>query len=102
MNKATIYLGLNDKDTKKQRVKISDAIKILAELTLPMTISKATGVWQGQKENTLVLTLYNEMSLAYTKALCQAIGARFNQYSVFLEYNNFKDAPFIGEIVVKY
>ena len=102
MNKTTIYLGLNDKDTKKQRVKTSDVIKVLSESTLPMTITNSTGLWQGQKENTLVLTLFNDESLVYTKALCRAIGRCFNQYSVFLEYCNFKDEPFIGEVIVTY
>lgn len=102
MNKTTIYLGLKDKDTKNQRIKVNTAIGILSELTLPMTIVKGKGLWQGQRENTLVLTLYNDESLGYVKALCQAIGKCFNQYSVFLEYNNFKDAPFMDEVVIRY
>ena len=102
MNKTIIYLGLKDKDTKNQRIKTSAAIGILSELTLPMTIVKGKGLWQGQRENTLVLTLFNDESLVYAKALCQAIGKRFNQYSVFLEYYNFNDEPFISEVVIRY
>lgn len=65
MTKTTLYIGLNDKDTKKQEVNTTEAIKLLTNLLVDIggaTIYEATGIYTHDDgkiiiENTLRVEL---------------------------------------------
>lgn len=93
MTKYTIYIGLNNKDTKVQTIPTESAITIAENLFCEMcggaTISQARGVYthdDGTKviENTLVCIVFGVDRETITRA---AVKARdlFNQESVALE-----------------
>lgn len=66
MKKVTLYVGLNDKDTKTQRIDTIEATKIVSNLITTMadggTIYNATGIYKHENgeiviENTLRIEL---------------------------------------------
>ena len=56
-NKYVLYLGLADKDTKKQQITTSKAMKLVNQVVGNCTIHKSKDYWQGFKENTLVIEI---------------------------------------------
>lgn len=59
------YIGLNDKDTHKQKYNFNTYLKILNSILLEddvtsYTITKATGFYKGEKENAIRLELLND------------------------------------------
>ena len=93
MKKFTLYIGLNDKETKVQTIPTESAItlaeNLLCEICGGATISQARGVYthdDGTKviENTLVCVVFGCDIETITRA---AVKARdiFNQESVALE-----------------
>ena len=65
MTKTTLYIGLNDKDSKTQKINTVEAIKILTNLLVDIggaTIYNATGIYTHENgdiiiENTLRVEL---------------------------------------------
>lgn len=66
MKKITLYVGLNDKDTKTQKIDTVEAVKIVSNLIYTMmdggTIYNATGIYKHENgdiviENTLRIEL---------------------------------------------
>ena len=56
----TLYVGLNDKDTKKQIVPTKKAKDIIIRVCGDCTISNATGHWGGGTEKTLRVELFEK------------------------------------------
>ena len=93
MDKYTIYLGLNDKDTKKQEIGIIDAYKvatnIFCEITGGATIYESKGIYTHNDgtiviENTFVCIVFCDDSGKIEKAAA-ALKTAFNQESVIVE-----------------
>lgn len=93
MKKFTIYLGLNDKDTKKQEMETIEAYKLLNKIILNdfdgATIYSADGIFKHDNgeiviEKTFKAELFtdNETSV---KNLCNTLKVVFNQESVILQ-----------------
>ena len=93
MNKYTLYIGLNDKDTKCQQLDNLEASKIvqniLTEKTDGGTIYNATGVYKHH-DGTVIIenTLRVEIVAAALEAVKEAINViktALNQESVILQ-----------------
>lgn len=75
------YIGLNDKDTHKQKYNFNTYLKLLNSILLgddvtSYTITKATGFYKGEKENTIRLELLND---CLTQKAIDNIKEVFNQ-----------------------
>lgn len=89
MEKFTLYVGLLDKDTKKQEVSTSEVYKKLSQIIGDCTISQSIGYYthnNGDKiseESLRVEILFK--TYEEVKMLCRLIKREFNQESVALE-----------------
>ena len=90
MNKTTLYVGLNDKDTKTQTINTVEAVKIVTKLITTITnggiIYNATGVYTHDNgdiviENTLRIELFDCSTKALDK-LIETLKAVLNQESI--------------------
>ena len=71
-NKYVLYLGLADKDTKKQQITTSKAMKLVNQVVGDCTINKSKGYWQGFKENTLaIINSLFENSSSKARPVCR-------------------------------
>ena len=93
MNKYTLYIGLNDKDTKRQQIDNLEASKvvqnILTEKTGGGTIYNATGVYKHDDgtiiiENTLRVEII-AAALDPIKEAVNVIKTALNQESIILQ-----------------
>lgn len=93
MNKYTLYIGLNDKDTKRQQIDNLEASKvvqnILTEKTGGGTIYNATGVYKHDDgtiiiENTLRVEIL-AAALDPIKEAVTVIKTALNQESIILQ-----------------
>ena len=93
MDKYTLYIGLNDKDTKQQKIDNLEASKIvqniLTEKTDGGTIYNATGVYKHDDgtviiENTLRVEIVAVPLLAIREAI-EIIKIALNQESIILQ-----------------
>ena len=93
MEKFTLYLGLNDKDTKQQKIDTIEAYKIVENIITEKfdggTISHATGVYKHDdgtivREETLRIELLFTTHEAVVK-LCNMLKIIFNQESIALQ-----------------
>ena len=96
MTKYTLYIGLNDKDTKQQKIDTLEASKIvqnvLTDTTGGGTIYSATGVYKHDSgaiviENTLRVELV-AVALEAVKKAVEMIKAVLNQESIILQTEN--------------
>lgn len=95
IEKYTLYVGLNDKDTKTQKVATLEAYKIIENLLLGLnvegaTIFEAKGLYKHESgeyviENTLRIELLF-VDKATVKALVESIKAILNQESVAVQF----------------
>ena len=94
-NKFTLYLGLNDKDKKRQVVKTKKALKELNGLLLGKyeldgaTIQEGNGVYKHQngktvKEKTIIITLLN-VDEHIIMLIIRDLKKSFNQESILKE-----------------
>ena len=90
MKKITLYVGLNDKDTKTQKIDTLEATKIVENLIFKMTdgatIYNATGIYKHDDgtiviENTLRIELI-ECADAIVKKLIDTLKTVLNQESI--------------------
>lgn len=90
MEKITLYVGLNDKDTKAQKIDTLEAVKIAENLVCDMcgggTIYNAVGVYTHDDgtiitENTLRIELIDTAAAALD-TLITALKAVLNQESI--------------------
>lgn len=93
MTKHTIYIGLNDKDTKRQEITTLTAYKIAANIftktTGGATISEAVGIYTHDSgeivtENTLRCEVYGADAETIKRA-AEALKVALNQESVLIE-----------------
>ncbi len=93
MNKITLFIGLNDKDSKRQEIATSEARAILAERIARKigfgTVSLASGVYTHNNgstviENTLRCEFYTEDD-APVMEFAKWAKARLNQESISVE-----------------
>ena len=96
MTKYTLYIGLNDKDTKTQRIDTVEASKIvqnvLTDTTGGGTIYSATGVYRHDNgaiviENTLRVELV-AVAMEAVRGAIDIIKAALNQESIILQTEN--------------
>ena len=96
MTKYTLYIGLNDKETKTQKIDTLEASKIvqnvLTDTTGGGTIYSATGVYKHDNgaiviENTLRVELV-AVALEAVKKAVEMIKAVLNQESIILQTEN--------------
>ena len=94
MEKVTLYIGLNDKITKKQKIDTQEAIKIssniLAMYTGGATIYNATGIYKHDNgaiviENTLRIEIINVHADRIKKAVT-ILKNVLNQESIIMQY----------------
>lgn len=90
MKKVTLYVGLNDKDTKTQKVDTMEANKItmniITSYTDGATIYNATGIYKHEDgtivlENTLKIELYEVSDEALT-AIIDTLKRTLNQEAI--------------------
>lgn len=90
MKKTTLYVGLNDKDTKVQKVDTMEASKIATNIitsyTDGATIYNATGIYKHEDgtiviENTLKIELYEVSDEALT-AIIDTLKRTLNQEAI--------------------
>lgn len=86
----TIYLGLNDKDTKKQEVTTIDAYKILMNLLDGATINESTGFYKHNNgdliiEKSLQIILIDFNNNLKINDICDQLKKLFNQEAVVLQ-----------------
>ena len=90
MQKITLYVGLNDKDTKTQKIDTQEANKItmniITSYTDGATIFNATGIYKHEDgtivlENTLRIELYEVNDEALT-AIIDTLKRTLNQESI--------------------
>lgn len=93
MKKFTMYVGLNDKDTKKQKIATLEAYKvatnIFCEYTGGATIYEGSGIYTHNdgtiiNEKTLVCIVFSEDPEAIKKA-ASALKIAFNQEAIAIE-----------------
>lgn len=96
MLKITLYIGLNDKDTKKQEIETIEAFKIVSNLISTLcnggTIYSAQGIYKHENgeiviENTLRVELI-EIDPAALKRLADTIKQVLNQESIIIQREN--------------
>lgn len=93
MQKYTLYLGLNDKDTKKQEIAIIEAYKITTNLltsyTDGATIFEANGIYKHNDGNiTIEKTLKIELLFVEKATVLKIIDELkriFNQEAIILQ-----------------
>jgi len=90
MKKTTYYLGLNDKDSKIQKIDIIEAYKITENIALNyfegVTISNSKGIFKHEDgkiviENSLIVTTLEDVKAQFISDLKKA----FNQESIMVE-----------------
>ena len=93
MKKITLYVGLNDKDTKQQKITTLDAFKMLSNLCLVYTegatIYDARGIYKHDDgtiiaENTLRIEIFDPIE-QNIMPLIKTIKKALNQESIGIE-----------------
>lgn len=93
MNKSTLYVGLNDKDTKRQEVSTVEAFKIIQNIVMSLsdgcTIFEADGVYKHDNgeivvEKSLKVELYGIMEDVVYRIITHLKKA-LNQESIILQ-----------------
>lgn len=93
MKKITLYVGLNDKDTKQQKIETVEAFKIVSNLVTVFadggTIYNATGIYKHESgeiviENTLRVELI-EIAETALEELVNTLKTVLNQESVIVQ-----------------
>lgn len=93
MTKYTLYMGLNDKDSKRQMISTVEAYKIVSNLVSQMfdggTIYEADGVYKHD-DGTIVIEKTLKIELLFAeqkdvKDLCETLKRVFNQESIAVQ-----------------
>lgn len=95
MTKYTLYIGLNDKESKRQEIQTLEAFKICSNIfkatTGAATISEATGIYthdDGSGEIVIEKTLRCEITMTTYEKIIEAaemIKTALNQESILIE-----------------
>jgi len=93
MNKTTLYIGLNDKDTKRQEIETLEASKVVTRLLVDLcgggTIYNATGIYTHENgeiviENTLRVEII-EADPDAVLTVCRRIKTALNQETIIAQ-----------------
>lgn len=93
IKKFTLYLGLNDKDSKQQEISTLEAYKIVSNLIskdfVGGTIFEAKGIYKHD-DGTIVTETTLRIELLFTdaihvKTLCDTLKKLFNQESIVVQ-----------------
>lgn len=93
MKKVTLFIGLNDKDSKKQEISALAASKIISNILVSYdeagTITDAVGIYKHKDgtvitENSLKVEIYSE-NIARLKQAAFEIKGALNQESILFE-----------------
>lgn len=96
MNKTTLYVGLNDKDTHTQKIDTLEAVKIvtniITDITDGCTIYNASGVYTHEDgsiviENTLKIELFDTANSAINQII-DTLKRVLNQESIIKQTEN--------------
>lgn len=87
LTKYTLYIGLNDKDSKMQEVSTLDAYKIVGALVGDCTIQEARGLYTHADgttvlENTLIVQIIDFSGKMEIAPIVETIKTTLNQESV--------------------
>lgn len=82
--KYVLYLGLADKDTKKQTMTTTKAMELVNQIVGDCTINKSKGYWQGFKETTLAIEILFS-TLDQIKNYCTQLKETFNQECIAVQ-----------------
>lgn len=91
--KTTLYIGLNDKDTKKQEIDTLEAVKIATNIICRKvdgcTIYNATGIYHHDDgeiviENSLRIEMIDASAAAVSEIVC-SLKAALNQESIIIQ-----------------
>jgi hypothetical protein len=98
ISKFTLYLGLNDKDTKTQKVSTIEAYKIVSNMIAARfdggTIFEALGIYRHSDESAAIVTettLRIELLFAdraNVLEFCKQLKVVFNQESIAIQYES--------------
>lgn len=85
--KYTLYIGLNDKDSKVQEISTLDAYKMIGALVGDCTIQEARGLYTHQDgttvlENTLIVQIIDFSGALEIAPVVETIKTALNQESV--------------------
>lgn len=95
MRKITLYIGLNDKDSKLQEVKTLDAYKMVSNtIGVGCTITEGRGIYKHEdgtvvSEVSLVVEMLdfdNSLTTEWVKGKVEQIKTILNQESVAVQY----------------
>ena len=98
MKKTSFYIGLNDKDEKKQIISTEKAQKIIEcifyDIIGGATIYSGTGIYtheDGKKiiENTFICEVF-DISMDYVKVICEYLKKALNQESIAVNVTEFE------------
>lgn len=103
MLKVNYYLGLNDKDLKKQVIDTDSAQVVIARVLSTYgyqgaTLYDATGLWLGERENTIVIELVLEKFQANhdtLKEIAVILRKCFNQDAVMMTTTKLETVDFV-------
>lgn len=93
MQKITLFLGLNDKDTKRQELTTVDAFKIVNNIIKDCTIVEGKGKYTHTDgsiviETTFIITIFDFDNTTDIKAICNQLKTVLNQESIAVSVEN--------------
>lgn len=104
MEKFILYVGLNDKDTKKQEISTQKAIDIICKILASqgitdLTLQQATGIYTHQDgtkttETSLIITMLFIEKIQISNAISD-IKTMLNQEAVVLETQQVKQSELL-------
>ena len=90
MTKYTLYIGLNDKDTKKQEISTNSALLMLAQYLKDATVQECTGFYTHEKGDIVIEKSLRVEKLDFSGtfdvfAAIRDLKVIFNQESIAVE-----------------
>lgn len=94
-NKYTIYLGLNDKDRRKQLHTFDEVTNLAMKLLDYATFQKGKRLYKKELENCIIITrISNDSEEEIIKAFCNTLKFAFNQESVLYTKESIEKVSF--------
>ena len=83
MKKINFYIGSNNKTHKLEKEK---ALSILSSAYEGMSVSEIIGLWKGEKENSILVSVMTEKA-DYTqiKTICKELNRKLDQQAIMVE-----------------
>lgn len=77
-------IGMNDKDLHKQILTRSQFDDIIISVVGDCTMQDAAGVYKGEKERTLIVSVYGRFDLSGARMAARELCHRLNQESIII------------------